>query len=215
MLTMHLLFLWTRFFGIEEFLCVWTNSIELYSFCFVYFQSLPVLYLVLSTQRFILYDLIAFPGKHIYPDNKVDEGYYDICSQQIDSSFKQYFFKMFILFVSFYISMSWPLYMFLSHGVKSTLIQAKFPFVDENSNAEFLGNFSLELLIVVYGISAYFGLEICVTICTDFFLVSRSLLEYKLRRMLIKHSKKLRNNAELFASFQDIIRHVEEFDRFS
>lgn len=168
---------------------------------------------MVSEQRYILHDLIAFPGHNIYPDKNadVDKDYYEICSRQIDASFKQYFFKMTMIVGALFLGNFEPTYLLLTKGLKVTITQVQFPFADENSNAEFLGNLALEVLVGVYGFSAYVGLDICVSICTDFLLVSRSSLEYRLQKLLKKVPFR---RSQMMIKFKSIVNHIEEFDRY-
>lgn len=178
---------------------------------------MPVFFLVISNKRSTLYNFILFPGRHIYPnsDADVDKDYYDICSEQIDESLKNFFFKILIMIFSFVMSVAWPLYLFLTHGIKSTLLQTKVPFVDENSDDELLVNFVLECLLGVYGFTAHFSLEICVSICTDFVRISRKLLEHRLRKILKRHQTKHLCDKKLFAEFKEIVDHIQEFERYT
>lgn len=168
----------------------------------------------MTDQRFKLHDLISFPGQYTYPNNRhnVDREYYEICSYQIDETIKSISFKGLVMVLSFFVASAWPMYLFFTYGIKSTMIQAKIPFANENSNVEFLGNFSLECMLCSYGILAYIGLEIAVAICTDYLSVSRSFLEHRLYKLLNQHQKHLLKEPNLFESIKNIVHYIQEFD---
>lgn len=115
--------------------------------------SMPLMYNVLTRDRYIVQRFLAFPGKHIYPDGEDDEDpeYYEICAQHIRASTKDFIVKMAMIFSSVVTALIWPTYLFLSQGIKTTATQVKFPFIDENSDAEFIGNFLFQTIVIGHG----------------------------------------------------------------
>lgn len=90
----------------------------------------------------------------------------------IHSKLKKYIFKMMTMFwFSYVLAAYWSTYQFIADGIHSTITQDKFPFVNENSKAEFLGNCILQLVISIHGLFIYGAVEIYVDIFTDFILV--------------------------------------------
>lgn len=121
---------------------------------------------IFTSDRYILQRFLAFPGRHIYPDAEVDEDleYYEICSQHINGSIKSFILKMTMIFSSAIIALIWPTYQFLAQGIKTTATQVKFPFIDENSDVEFIGNLLFQLIVFGHGFIAYIGLEVVMSI---------------------------------------------------
>lgn len=127
------------------------------------FLSLPLPFNFLSKDRYMVYEFIAFSGRHIYPDkdDDEDEEYHEICSQQIDGTMKHFICKISIILGSMTVALIWPTYQFFSHGIRTTALQVKLPFIEEKSSAEFLGNFILQCIILGHGLLGYVGLELC------------------------------------------------------
>lgn len=109
--------------------------------------------------------------------------------------------------------MAWPTYLLLSRGKKSTLIEAKLPFIDTDSNAEFRANFMLECLFDVYGIFTHILIEICVTTFNDIVLGSKKLLEHRLQKLQAKHIRKTFKNTKIFTEFKIIVDHILDYDK--
>lgn len=156
-------------------------------------------------QRFL-----AFPGKHIYPDTEDDEDheYYEICSQHINASIKSFIVKMAMIFSSAVTALIWPTYQFVSQGIKTTATQVKFPFIDENSDAEFIGNFIFQSVIMIHGFIGYIGLEVGMNICTDLISVTQNLLEYRIKMLDVQREKEpsLNDSQQLFGGVIQQIR---------
>lgn len=117
---------------------------------------------VLTEDRFIVQKFMIFPGRYIYPNSRDDEDreFCENCSQQINATMKNFIFKMIMIFSSVIVALIWPSYQYLSHGIKTTATQVKFPFIAGNSNAEFIGNFIFQLIVIGHGFAGYIGLEV-------------------------------------------------------
>lgn len=158
---------------------------------------------------------MIFPGQKIYPDNEDDEDheYYEICSKQIDASIKNFIFKMVMIFSSMVTALIWPSYKFVSQGIKTTATQVKFPFLDESSNYEFVGNFLLQSVIMGHGFIGYFAMKVAMDICTDFISASQKLLQYRLKMLDIQREKEpLKSLQPLFSNTIQQIRTYDKYD---
>lgn len=175
---------------------------------------MPALHNLLSDQRFIAQRFFIFPGRHIYPDKKDDEDdeYYEICSNQIDASMKNFFSKMAMIFISLIMALIWPTYKFVSQGVKTTATQVKFPFINENSNDEFIGNLLLQSVLFGHGFAAYIGLEVGMDIIAGFVTVSRKLLQYRLRKLDDQREQKPLKDVKIL--FTNAIQQIRAYDKY-
>lgn len=176
---------------------------------------MPLAFTILSNDRYILHEILAYPGKYLYPHQNSSENqeYYDICSHQIDETFKNFFFKVFVLIYSMITAAIWPTYQYISYGTKTTAIALKFPFVDANSDGELLGNLLFQCVLLTHGAFAYLGIEIGLEIITDSILTSRKLLLYRLGKLFDQHKTQSFNDSELFYALRNIVQHVREFDK--
>lgn len=180
------------------------------------FKIMPIVYIVLTKNRFILHDFLAFPGRYIYPDSvdDEDEEYYDICSKQIDQSIRSFFYKMTIILISIFFAAFWPSFQTFSHQDKITTFKLKFPHINENSYSEFVANILFECNVCVYGFLGYVSIEVGMDIVTDFILISRKLLRYRLRKLLNRYKEKPCTDFETISTLRNIVEHLREFDKY-
>lgn len=175
---------------------------------------MPVVYLILSKQRYTLFNFLAFPGRYIYPDNLYDkdEEYYQICSKHIDGSIKRFLFKTAMLTISATIAAMWPTYQTLSQEIKITALALRIPHVDNNSYAEFFGNILLECNILGHGFLGYFSIEVGMDIISDFVTISQKLLKYRLKQLFTQDGKYPSTVAVV--KLRNIVQHLEEFNGY-
>lgn len=176
---------------------------------------MPVLYIVLSKQRFVLYEFLAYPGRYIYPDNvhDKDEKYYRICSNHIDGSIKIFLLKTTILTASCTIAAMWPSYQSISREIKTTAMELRLPHVDKNSYAEFFSNIILECNILGHGFLGYFSIEVGMDIISDFVTISQKLLKYRLKKLFTQDRKS--PSVDVITELRKIVQHLEEFNGYA
>lgn len=192
------------------------NGIDYLKIMNLYFQTMPVAYIVLSKQRYILHDFLAFPGRYIYPDNIEDEGeeYYDICSKQMDTTIKRFLSKLAILTGSVIIASFWPIYLIIVQDVKVTRFQLKFPHIKEDSYSEYVGNSLLECNILGHGALAYLAVEVGLDIIFDFVVISQKLLEYRLKKLFNQYKMKP-STSDVICTLGNIIQHLRKYDEYN
>lgn len=179
---------------------------------------MPLLYNSLTEERFIVQKFLIFPGRHIYPDQKDDEDdeYYEICSNQIDASIKNFVSKMAMIFSSAILALIWPTYKFLSKGIKTTATQVKFPYLIENSNDEFIVNLLLQSILFGHGFIGYIGMEVGMEvgmdICTNFISASQNLLQYRLKILDLQCEKKPLKDLQIL--FSNVIQQIRTYDKY-
>lgn len=123
---------------------------------------------------------------------------------------KNFIFKMAIISSSAVTGIIWPTYQFVSQGIRTTATEVKFPFIDENSDAEFIGNLLLESVIAVHGLAGYVGLEVGMDICTNLVSVSQKLLEYRLLILDEQHEKISSTHPQKL--FKNVIQQVQIYE---
>lgn len=164
----------------------------------------------------MVYEFIAFGGRHIYPDkdDDEDEEYHEICSQQIDGTMKHFICKISIILSSMTVALIWPTYQVFSHGIRTTALQVKLPFIEEKSNAEFLGDFILQCIILGHGLLGYVGLEVGIETPTDFILISQKLLEYRLKKMDDQQEIEPLTHSQLFSVLRNVVQRIHDYDKY-
>lgn len=176
---------------------------------------MPLMHNALTKDRIIVQKFLTFPGYHIYPETEDDEDteYYEICSQQINASIKSFVIKMAMIFTSAFTALIWPTYQFLSQGIKTTATEMKFPFISENSDAQFIGNFVFQSIVLGHGLIAYIGLEVGMNICTDLISVTQNLLEYRLKMMDKDIQGKKKSLCDSQSLFRKCIQQIRTYNK--
>lgn len=129
-------------------------------FHFADFQHYPLCLAMVIKTRFKLQHALDFGGRYIYRDSRENTEYNRICSQHMDITMRRYIIKMAAIFISYLFAVVGPLQAYFIDGIKSTTIEARIPFCETKSNAEFMGNFLLQTELAGHGIFVYIGMEV-------------------------------------------------------
>lgn len=176
---------------------------------------IPILFIILGKNRYGLHDLVAFSGHHTYPNKIEDEDteYYEICSQQFDTSIKSFFLKMTVILCAAGVAFLNSGYYMISHGVIETGTRLKIPFTDENSLGELFVNLFIISNILGHGLLGYIAIEAGIDITVDFILLSRKLLEYRLRKLDKQIKTKRLTDSQIFSTLRIIVQNLRDFDK--
>lgn len=107
-----------------------------------------------------MHSLIEFGGRHIYSSDGEDTKYNKICSEHIDSTIRSYFIKIMTLSAAFTVGVLTIVYMYLVHGIRTTVTEFKYPLIAEDSDAAFIANASYQYVIALLGFPGYIGMEV-------------------------------------------------------
>lgn len=168
-------------------------------------------YVLHSKGRYTAHSLVDFGGRYIYPDGHDDSQYTQLCSKQIDATVKSFFVKMTMIFLSFGAGVTGPAYALLFYNIKTTTIEVKLPFVDEKSDAEYLGNMLLQGMIAGHGIIGYIGIEVAMVLFSDVVTISSKIVEHELWT-LSEDIEKEKLNKQLSLRFRNIVRQALDAD---
>lgn len=116
--------------------------------------------------------------------------------------------------LSFFVAVSGPAYIFLTQGVKTTIINSRIPFTAENSNAEYLGNLALQFILGGYGLLSFVGLEVSVDIFGDLISIVPKIIEYELKQFHGKFKNKDINEVQLYFVFNHIMKQTMDFEKY-
>lgn len=159
----------------------------------------------ISKERFVFHKFLGFAGHYIYPNECTNTAYVRLCMENIDTTLKKFFRKVAIMFVSLVATGIGPAYMQIRHGIKTTASSLKIPFIEENSNAEFMANMLLQGFISLYGVLAFGGIEICVDIVGDVVSIMSKLIEYEFNKLDAVQKCKKKNPLLVLGIFRNII----------
>lgn len=107
-----------------------------------------------------MHSLIEFGGRYIYSSDGEDTKYNKICSEHIDSTIRSYFIKIMTLSAAFTVGVLTIVYMYLVHGIRTTVTEFKYPLIAEDSDAAFIANASYQYVIALLGFPGYIGMEV-------------------------------------------------------
>lgn len=126
---------------------------------------MPFAWSVLSEDRLKYHSLVTFAAKYIYADNHGRTEHDQICSQQIDATMKNFGITVTAMTCGSLVAVFGPIFFYFTEGNKSTTIEVKVPFLDDNQNDEYLINMLLQSIVYFHGFFIYFGIEVAMSIC--------------------------------------------------
>lgn len=178
------------------------------------FQAIPLLVVAFTKTRYLGHSLVDYGGKYIYPDDHKDTAYNRICSENIDTSIKNFFIKITIIFLSFWAVMIGPAHAYIKYGVRSTATELKFPFIEEKSNNEFLGNVAVQIGLCGFGMLAYTGIEIAMGLLDDVISISPRLVVNELKNLDAMVKSKRLNDLQIHYTFRNIVKQTLNSDEY-
>ena len=160
--------------------------------------------------RFKLQSLIDFGGKYIYHDSHEKTEYNAICSDHMDHTMRRFIQKMLAMFVGYLFGMIGPAHAYFVDGIRSTVIEARIPFTEPKSNAEFMCNLLLQSIIGVHGGLAYIAMECFLMILENVVTITPKLIESDLVHTIQAYEKKSITELELNLRIKNIVEQSME-----
>lgn len=105
-----------------------------------------------------------------------------------------------------------PVHAYYYHGIKSSTIDVKIPFV-EDSNTEFMINITAQFIIFFHGCMVYTGLEIAMDIFKDFAKISPKLIKLRLDELCKMIEIGELSEAKNYFTFKDIVKQTIDCDK--
>lgn len=158
--------------------------------------------------------LVSFGGRYIHPNVDEDNEYTEVCSKHIDGTVKSFFIKMGLMLLSLQGSMIGPGYAYFMYGTKTTMTNVRMPYIDPNSNMEFVANLMLASIIGVHGFIGYIGLEVAMAIFSDAVTIVPKLIILEFERMDTKIEKNGFFSLEFHYIFRNIIKQALDSDEY-
>lgn len=176
-------------------------------------QHFPLTLTIIFYQRFKLQSLIDFGGRHIYRDSHEKTAYNRICSDHMDKTMKKFIVKEISICSSFAAASLRPLNEYLVYGIRTTPIELHFPFTEPKSNAEFIGNFLLLVVLSVHGFLVYIGLECFLSLLENAVTITPRLIKSDLMHMTQLYEKKSITEKELQMKIVNITKQCIDADK--
>lgn len=167
---------------------------------------------MVTKSRFEWNRLIFYGGKYIYRNDDPDAEYNRICSDHMDKTVTDFFTKMGAIFVSYLFAVIGPIQTYIMLGKKSTTTEARIPFCEPKSNAEFLGNFIFQGIIASHGLLMYIGLEVMFSIVENVVTIAPKLVENELSKVIRMIEDKSFPESELFWRMRRVVMPSQDTD---
>lgn len=166
-----------------------------------------------SKKRHELSKLIDFGGRYIYRDSHENNEYNRICAEQMDKTMRRFIIKMTNIFLSFSCAMVGPTYGYFYLGVKTTTVEVRIPFTEENSDAEFIGGIILQSVIAFHGILMYIGAEVLMALFENVQMISPELIKHELKQLCKEYEDKSITDTELRIRIKNIVEQSLDIDK--
>lgn len=118
------------------------------------------------------------------------------------------------MLLSFIPTIIGPIYVFLTQGIKTTIVCCKFPFIEENSSTEFTANMLLQSLMSLCGVFGYSSIEVCVNLYGDVFSIFSKIVRHEIKEMNNLRKPKQINNLQMHLLFRNIIQKSIDVERY-
>lgn len=163
--------------------------------------------------KFRIVPLIEFGGEHIYWDAHYDPEYHQICSNHMDGVMRRFIIKMVVMFSGITVAFIGPFYAYFVRGLKTTTIEAKIPFAEPGSDAEFLGNVVIQFVLAIMGAFVYFGLEVTMALFENVVTIAPDLIELEMKQLCTKYQRRLITESEMRLRFRNVVQQVLDSER--
>lgn len=168
---------------------------------------------MVTQSRFKLQSLFDFGGRYIYCDSRVKTEYNRICSKQMDITMRRFLIKMMAILISYFFAMVGPLQAYFVHGIKTTTLEARIPFCQQKSDAEFMGNVVIQTAIAGHGLLVYIGLEIFLSLFENVVSIVPQLIESELITTVQLYEDKSISDVELYWRIKNIVMLSQDADK--
>lgn len=150
---------------------------------FPFVQSATVYYEVISEVRFTTNKMVNYGKKYIHNDNSDENDYNEICSRNMDATLKRFIIIVSIVCLSFVIALIGPLYAYTIHGTRKTLLSVRLPFVEKDSDLEYMLNIILQTWSGIAGFCGNVGIECGYNIIISSIKVTTQLIEMDIKSL--------------------------------
>lgn len=127
--------------------------------------------------------LLNFGGKYIYDDNNAKTNYNLICSRSMDETLKRFITVLLCVMSSFLIALLGPIHAFIMNGERTSLLGARLPFVEKDSDLEFTLLIMIQTISGFCGISGNIAIETSYNLDMNVFKITTELIELEIEKL--------------------------------
>lgn len=156
--------------------------------------------------------MFDFAWIHIFPQQHENKTYTEICAKQMDICMKNFMSRMSLMFGVFSIGLFKMHYAMIFMGIKTTSVEVKLPFIEENSNNEFALNYLFQTIVFSFGLCVFFVVETSMELCMLVIAISPKLIAFEFRKMDENIEKGQSNPLQVHFTFRNIVQQVMDMD---
>lgn len=167
----------------------------------------------MTSEQFKFKALAKFAGDSIYQEHNVSTAFDHLLSVHIKKLLKEIRSIILIMFFSYAIIASGPVYIYFAKGEKFTIFQTKLPFFEENSDTEFYINASLQGIIALVAVFGNVALEIVSCLINNTIELISGAIELNIQ-ILRRELKEGNNNFDLESKriFRNILIQIQDYN---
>lgn len=115
--------------------------------------------------------------------------------------------------VAFVIATIAPTYSYVVNGIRATTTEARIPFTEPKSNAEFAGNVIVQYICGTHGALCYLGIEVFVSILENVVTIVPRLIKSELVQTIESYERKQISDLELRIRIGGIVKQSNDTDK--
>lgn len=118
-----------------------------------------------------------------------------------------------MIVIAGYGAVAGPIYVYFAEGIKTTAIQVKIPFVEENPNMEYTINLLFQFVVLFAGTFTYWSMEVAMAIFGDVIKVTPKLIKHRLNELLEMYKNNEISEIQLRSVFKDIMKQILDYEK--
>lgn len=175
---------------------------------------MPFYLLAIGKRRHRIHQIIIYCGRYIYRDDFENTEYNKICSDFMDFSMRNFLMRMIIIALSIVAMNIGATHAFLFKGIKTTVIDVKIPYTEEESYEEFFGNIVIHMWMGIYGGLSLLALEVGMEVFIGIVAIAPKLVASEFRKLEKEIANNRLNKLQAKLTFQNIIQQIMDIDEY-
>ncbi|XP_055312480.1 uncharacterized protein LOC129574453 [Sitodiplosis mosellana] len=110
--------------------------------------------------------------------------------------------------------MGGPVYVYFTQGIRTTTIEVKIPFAEEDPSIEYAMNMLLQFVVYFHGFIIYGSMEMAMALFGNVINISPRLIKNRLKELFESRERKEVSELQLRVAFQDITKQLLDYEDF-
>lgn len=173
----------------------------------------PMFLNYITRNRFMMVSLSAFGGQNIYQDKDFEDAEYNqVCSEQMDKAMNRFISKMSVLYLSLITCMVWPIYAYITDGIKTTTTDLRIPFTELGSNTELIVNLIIQFIIGIHSGITMVSMESFLSLVENVVLTSPQIFKVEMNRLCKQYKSKSISEFQMRTWFRNLVELSNDAD---